>query len=213
MKQAKKKSIIDLFIQYVLDNGKNPDSVYQFCQANDLKEAEFYKEYASIKTIEKKVFANFYNYTLDLLSKNEAYQQYGPQEKLLSFYYTFFELLTANRSYVLLALNKDKYALKSLQKLSDLRIGFKAYAKSIFARNIASEIKNLEKVKSETFQEGAWVQLLILIKFWMEDESAGFEKTDIFIEKAVKATFDLVDNTPVESLIDLGKFLFKEIKN
>jgi translation initiation factor IF-3 len=55
--------------------------------------------------------------------------------------------------------------------------------------------------------------LLVLMKFWMEDKSTGFEKTDIFIEKAVKATFDLIENTPVQSLIDLGKFLYKEMKN
>jgi hypothetical protein len=213
MKQSKKKSILDLFLQSVLENGKNPESVYQFCKANDLSEADFYKEYSSLKAIEKKVFGNFFTYTIEMLTKNEAYQQYGPQEKLLSFYFTFFEVLTANRSYALIALNQEKISLKNLQKLSDLRFHFKDYAKSIFADNIASEIKNLEKIKSETFQEGAWVQLLILIKFWMEDKSAGFEKTDIFIEKAVKATFDLIENTPVQSLIDLGKFLYKEMKN
>lgn len=212
MKQGKKKSIIDLYIQFVVENGRNPETVFLFCKAYDLKESDFYKEYASFKTLEKQVFGQFYSYTLEMLANNEAYNQYGPQEKLLSFYFTFFEVLTANRSYVMLALDNDKNALKNLQKLSELRSHFKGYAKSIFANNIASDIKNLEKVKSETFQEGAWIQLLILLKFWIEDESANFEKTDIFIEKAIKATFDLLDATPVQSMIDLGKFLFKEMK-
>jgi ubiquinone biosynthesis protein COQ9 len=50
----------------------------------------------------------------------------------------------------------------------------------------------------------------MILKFWMEDESPAFEKTDIFIEKSVKASFELMNITPIESLIDLGKFLYKE---
>ena len=30
------------------------------------------------------------------------------------------------------------------------------------------------------------------------------------IEKSVKATFDLMDTTPLESLFDLGKFVWKD---
>lgn len=30
------------------------------------------------------------------------------------------------------------------------------------------------------------------------------------IEKTVKATFDVLDTTPLESLLDLGKFVWKE---
>ena len=60
------------------------------------------------------------------------------------------------------------------------------------------------------FSEGAWVQLLFLLKFWMEDKSAGFEKTDMAIEKSVHTVFELFDNTPLDSIIDFGKFLWKE---
>jgi hypothetical protein len=60
------------------------------------------------------------------------------------------------------------------------------------------------------FSEGAWVQLLFLLKFWMEDKSPGFEKTDMAIEKSVQTVFELFDNTPLDSIIDFGKFLWKE---
>jgi len=44
----------------------------------------------------------------------------------------------------------------------------------------------------------------------MEDSSPSFEKTDIYIEKSVKVSFELIDITPIDSLIDFGKFIFKE---
>ena len=44
----------------------------------------------------------------------------------------------------------------------------------------------------------------------MDDTSTSFEKTDIFIEKAVNTSFDILNITPLKSLIDFGKFIFKE---
>jgi hypothetical protein len=44
----------------------------------------------------------------------------------------------------------------------------------------------------------------------MDDSSSSFEKTDIFIEKSLKTSFDLIDTTPLKSIIDFGKFLYKE---
>ena len=62
----------------------------------------------------------------------------------------------------------------------------------------------------QALQESAWFQLMMTLKFWLDDSSASFEKTDLFIEKSVKASFELMNTTPLESLIDFGKFLFKE---
>jgi hypothetical protein len=44
----------------------------------------------------------------------------------------------------------------------------------------------------------------------MDDNSAKFESTDIVIEKSVNTVFDLFDSTPLESLLDFGKFMWKE---
>jgi hypothetical protein len=44
----------------------------------------------------------------------------------------------------------------------------------------------------------------------MDDNSAGFENTDIAIEKSVRAIFDVFDTQPLESVLDFGKFLWKE---
>ncbi|MFB0910922.1 MAG: TetR/AcrR family transcriptional regulator, partial [Flavobacterium sp.] len=44
----------------------------------------------------------------------------------------------------------------------------------------------------------------------VDDVSPKFEKTDIYIEKSVNLSFELMDTAPLDSLIDLGKFIFKE---
>ena len=71
----------------------------------------------------------------------------------------------------------------------------------------------LKSFQDKSLEELTWIQLLVILKFWMDDTSVGFEKTDVFIEKCVTTSFDLMDTTPLNSLMDLGKFLFKEKTN
>ena len=42
------------------------------------------------------------------------------------------------------------------------------------------------------------------------DTSKGFEKTDALIEKSVNVVFEVFDNTRLDTILDLGKFLWKE---
>ncbi|MEC8884447.1 MAG: TetR family transcriptional regulator C-terminal domain-containing protein [Bacteroidota bacterium] len=129
---------------------------------------------------------------------------------MLSFFYTFFEVLTANRSYVLFALQEQKNSLKSLAQLRDLRLKVREFASDLIEQD--NEIKSSRFTKNPVsiFSEGAWLQTLFLLKYWMEDNSARFEKTDVAIEKSVNAIFDVFNTTPLESVLDFGKFLFKE---
>jgi hypothetical protein len=163
-----------------------------------------------LEGLEKEIFKMFFTNTVDLLHKNEEYQQYDMKNKMLSFYFTFFEVLTANRSYVVEVLKIDRNPLKNLTQLSSLRESFKEYVSEILTDDYRIEVGKLQKFQEKTIQESAWIQLLLTIKFWKEDDSAAFEKTDIFIEKSVNASFELMNVAPMNHLIDLGKFLFKE---
>ena len=65
----------------------------------------------------------------------------------------------------------------------------------------------------KSVDESLWMQMVICVKFWMDDDSASLEKTDIFIEKSINTGFDLINVQPLKSVIDLGKFLFHEKMN
>tara|TARA_R110001632_G_scaffold63318_2_gene151416 strand:- start:73603 stop:74259 length:657 start_codon:yes stop_codon:yes gene_type:complete len=212
---AKKKNItendiISWYMEYVLDHNKQPSSVYSFAKECNFEEALFYKYYGSFEAVEKGIFNAFFNNTLILLEKSEDYDSFDARNKLLSFYYTFFENLTANRSYVVYALEGNKNQLKSLQALTELKKSFSGYIESLNIETLDLKEERLEKLQNRGLKESAWFQLLVTMKFWMDDTSTSFEKTDIFIEKSVKASFDLIDTTPLKSIIDFGKFLFKE---
>ena len=151
-----------------------------------------------------------FNKTIEALNNNQDYLGYDAKTKLISFYFTFFENLTTNRSIVFQILNDSKWPTNSIKKLEGLKDCFKSYIKSLEIESIQIPQVKLEDLKNKTITELAWGQMLVTLKFWMEDESPSFEKTDIFIEKSLQASFDIVSLTPFKNILDLGKFLFKE---
>lgn len=209
-KVISKEDIVSMYMDEVLEKGQKPKSVYHFAKENDFTEAEFYTFFGTLEGLEKEIFRLFFVNTVDLLHKNADYQEYDMKNKMLSFYFTFFEILTANRSYVLQSLKLDRNPLKNLVQLIALRESFKEYVAEILTDDYRLEVEKLQKFQEKGIQESAWLQLMMTIKFWMDDDSAAFEKTDIFIEKSVNASFELMNVAPLNHLIDFGKFLFKE---
>jgi len=209
-KKITQNDITSWYMDYVLDHNKNPSSVYIFAKENNFEESLFYNYYGSFEAIEKDIFKAFFNNTVTLLKNSEDYAEFDSRNKLLSFYYTFFENLTANRSYVVHAIAGNKNQLKSMTALTELKKSFSEYIENLNIQTIDLKQESLEKLQLRSLKESAWLQLLVTMKFWLDDTSSSFEKTDIFIEKSVKASFDLIDTTPLKSIIDFGKFLFKE---
>jgi hypothetical protein len=93
-----------------------------------------------------------------------------------------------------------------------MRRDFKEFIVNIIDENENMGVANLDKITKPVFSEGSWIQFLLILKFWMDDTSKSFEKTDIVIEKSVNTAVDIFNTKPLESLLDLGKFLWKENK-
>lgn len=213
---AKKKQpvtaeqIIDCYSQYVLERGSKPTSVYSLMHASGFSEADFYQHYASFSALESAYLSALFHHSLELIHQSADYAHYDAAQKLSSLYFTFIEMATANRSMVLYLLTESKNPMHSLEKLKPLRADFLKFVQQILQAPMATESKRLNEVQTKLVHEGAWIQFLSILKYWMDDTSAGFEKTDVFIEKSVQAAFDLVYHSPMKSVVDLGKFLWKE---
>lgn len=205
-----KDKIVSLYMNYRLENNEKPKSVYLFAKTNGFTETEFYSFFGTLESVEKEIFKMFLEKTIELIEKDPNYNTYDMKSKMLSFYFTFFEMLSANRSYVVMSLKEHQNQLKNLMQLSSLRIGFKNYITEIMTDEVRTQHEKFQNFQDKAIQETAWIQFLLTIKFWLEDESPAFEKTDIYIEKSVKLSFELMNIAPIDSLIDFGKFLFKE---
>ncbi|MFZ4462951.1 MAG: TetR family transcriptional regulator C-terminal domain-containing protein [Bacteroidales bacterium] len=202
------QSIMDAYKEHLLLQGKRPNSVFELCHMMGISEDEFYSYYASFDSLDKSIWAGFIQSTLDILQTSDEYMAYPVREKLLSFYYTYIEVVKKNRSYILFAGEK----------------GFDLLRKNVFDKShslfieytnqlIVEGYETAEVVKrpylSDKYAEALWVQFLFVLNFWMKDDSAAFEKTDAAIEKAVKLSFDLIGPGAVDSMMDMAKFIFQ----
>jgi hypothetical protein len=196
----------------VLSQNQTPKNVYLFCKENTIDESDFYSFFGSFDHVKQAIWIKFFENAVSAISKEELYATYTDKNKLLTLFYTLFEILTLNRSYVLFSLQERKNNFKNLKDLVLFRREFKEFIVTIIDENENQGIAKLDKITKPVFSEGAWIQFLLILKFWMDDTSKGFEKTDIIIEKSVNTVVDIFNTKPLESLIDLGKFLWKENK-
>jgi hypothetical protein len=202
--------MMDAYTKHLLLEGEAPKSVYQFTEKHKWKEKDFYDNYASFKDVESKVFLAFYEQALKMLNADKSFISFDAQNKLLGFYFTYFEILTANRSLVFLLLNEGKFSMQNFEMLQPFKNQFKEMISTLEIKGIDVKNDMLDKFQNTGISEGSWGQFLMTLKFWMNDTSKNFEKTDLFIEKSIRASFELMQTRPLQSVVDFGKFLFKE---
>ena len=205
-----KENLVTFYMDAVLDNNKVPKSVYSFAKMNHFEESEFYRFFGSFEALEAAIYELFFEKTMKTLEKSKEYKDYDAMNQLLSFYFTFFGNLTANRSYVSKSLQLEMGGLNQMKKLKTLRKKFIRFIDELDLGVINIKNKRLDDIKDSVVNESYWIQMLMTLKFWLDDDSADFEKTDLFIEKSIAASFELANTKPLKSVVDFGKFLFKE---
>lgn len=210
-KKLSKHDLLSFYMDHVLEHETHPKSVYKFAKNNNFKEQDFYQFYGSIKALRQDIWTQFYLNASQLLDNNEEVDAYSSREKMLTFFYTLFEIFTANRSYILYVLEEHNDQLKNLEQLKELRKHIKDFASELIEDDNDEKQNKILQKNTKLYSEGAWIQFLFLLKFWKDDNSANFEKTDVAIEKSVNTIFDVFDNTPLDKVFDFGKFIYKEV--
>lgn len=199
-----------LYIEFCL-SGDEHLNVYTFCKKAGIKESEFYKAYGSLESLKKEVFKIPFNETLSILQNDDSYKAYNAHEKILSFFYTWIQQLTEYRSF-LLQQEKTHHIQFYNQFCNAFQHEFDAYATNTINESIAKGEIPQRQYLDQTYSKALWGQLLFLFKFWLHDDSPGFDKTDAAIEKSVRVAFDLMGNSVVDSMFDFGRFMLGQFQ-
>ena len=205
----KKEIIQDAYMDYVLTHGVEPHSVYLFAKGLKLKEAEFYEHYNSFESISMDIWDSLFSKTKEMIEKQEVWDGYSIRERMLSFFYSFCELLKSFRSYVGYSFKAGIPGIKESAVLSSLKKSFLSFSDELITEGLDSGEILDRKFITDRYRDGLWLQFLFIVQFWIKDNSPGFEKTDEAIEKGVNLSFDLMARSPLDSLIDYSKFLIQ----
>lgn len=195
------------YIDYVLTNDEQPKSVYSFAKKLKISEADFYTFYGSFESIEKTIWVELTAETIDMIRQQEVWAQYSSRDRVLSFFYSYVELLKRHRSFIVYSLKKHPSKFTAPDVLSGVKPIFENFAEELINEGLESGELADRKFLTKRYKDALWIQFAFIVNFWINDDTAGFEKTDEAIEKGINVTFDLFQRSPLDNLFEYGKFL------
>lgn len=207
-----KAKILRAYHRHVLLHGTEPASVFAFCQDLEIEESEFYEYFNSFEQVEDSIWQALFEKVLSQIESDKDYVELSSRDKLLTFYYEFFQMMKEHRSYAMIRLEDPIAALgKTPKGLGQLKKDYKHWINGIISDGMHTEEVAGRSKLSESYDSLFWFQFLFLLNFWKRDKSKGFEKTDAAIEKSVNLSFDLIAKNALDSAFDFGKFLFQNL--
>lgn len=205
---AAKEDFQKAYIRLVLTTGK--PTVFALCESLGEEEASFYNHFSSTNQLEAEMWNDSFNRTWATLEDDTAFASYSSREKLLAFYFLWMEELKKNRSFFQWSFQQKDFPNPEPKALKPLRELFVQRAKLVVAEGQSQGEIAERGMLSDRYAHLLWMQGIFVLKFWLDDSSSHFERTDAAIEKSVNLAFDLMSKGALDSMLDFGKFLFQQ---
>lgn len=206
-KPMDKIALKNAYIHFLLNQNERPKNVFVFANELSINEADFYQFFASFESIEADVIATALEETITTI---ETEGKTDPKQALAQLYHSYFHKLTENRSLMLILLNGGQKNLQNLKKLTQIRTVYLSFIRSINLQISDFGNHTIGQIMHKSVAEVSWGQFIFTLNFWINDSSENFEKTHILIDKCINTGFDLLNKSTIESIVDLGQFLFTD---
>lgn len=206
---ATKEKITKAYIEFELLNGRAPHSVFELCKKLKIEESIFYKSFSSLNAIREEILVNTLSTTFEIIENDTEYPAYSAREKALSIFYTLFAQLEKNRSYFLAKYSSIKEAPHQFKEWDSFMKTLDSHLNEVIQEAKSSQEIVDRPLIGEHYHKGFKLVFSYLFRVWINDTSEGFSTTDAAIEKSVNLSFDLLATSPLDSMLDFGKFALK----
>lgn len=204
------KDIQVAYLDFVTQSSRRPNSARELCEETELDLEFFNQHFKNLVAVEKSLWLNWFEETLEVLESSEEYAQYSAQERLFAFLYTWLETMEPHVEYIKLAPRYFNVFRPDELVLSSFKKSYLAYTADLAELAKATgELLNrpvVEKIYPETF----WLQLVFTLNYWLKDDSEDKAKTDEAIERSVSLAFEWMGRNPLDSIFEFGKFLLEK---
>jgi hypothetical protein len=204
---SRKDQILRAYIDFVLNENRQPPSVYTFSKGLGFSESEFYQNYSSFGAVEADFWVQVFERTRGKTTMDLAWERLRFRERVLLFAFTLTQNLLAERSFALFTLKQNRAGERAQGIWRRFHDAFHSFFEPLVSGAIESgELMN-RRLLRDRYVDAIWAQTLFVLRFWAQDSSDGFERTDEAIEKGFNLTIDLMSRSAVDNVIDYGKFL------
>ena len=68
--------LINLYMDYVLENGEEPRSIYKFTREHGITQGEFYNFFGSFEGLKSGIWESFFSNTIEVMQVSKEYQTF-----------------------------------------------------------------------------------------------------------------------------------------
>jgi hypothetical protein len=198
--------IIEHYSNHLREHGHPPQSVFRFCKELEIAESDFFRTFGSLEAVESELWRAMIERVIGSVSAGPEWESFGARQRTLAFLFAFLEASLDVRS-LLLTRRELFRPLCRNHAITGFAHAHKRFTADVIAKgqetNEVAERGPIAAIYPEVFL----THLLAVIEFHLADTSAGFERTDAFVEKSVNLAFDLIRAQAVDSAFDLVRFL------
>lgn len=174
------------------------------------KESE--KTFETVVAEPKALFAHimesYITETLQVLEEDENYIEMSVREKLLSFYFVFINQLKGDEEFLKTVFSPKQFQLlKSVREA--MRLSFMEFIEHLIQEGIVNEEIKSRMVLDKIYSMALEKDLIIVLKFWLKDESEEKAKTDELIERLVNLEMNALGPNFLDDLIGIGKMMLE----
>jgi len=185
--------------------GETEINTYTISRKAEITEKEFFEHFTSAEDVGRKVWTNIGDSVIEALSGSELYNSYPPRQKILSYYFTFFEIALNERTFIERTAESSKYTRA-------YKDSFKTFIGDIVQEGIAMEDIKERLSLSNYYPEVLWDLHMKLIRFWMNDQSDKFVETEKAVEMFSRVPLELMGPNLLDSVFDTLKFQVSQFK-
>jgi hypothetical protein len=202
--------VLDAYKRYVTQTGQEPQTLAQFCLWAKLPLGEVESIFDSPTAIEQTIWEGYLESTLAEITSQAVYEEYSVREKLLSFYYTLFEVLRPDRTFAVWRLEYWSIWNPNPPALSTFQEQYEQYLTALVGEGIATGEIESRMVLGDKYAGWHRYQLRYLLTYWAEDQSEALQNADEAVEKAVNLGFDLMGKNVLDTALDFAKFWWQK---
>lgn len=183
----------------MLVKGDEEINSFTLSKRAEVSEKEFFELFTSPDDVARRIWSNIGKAVAETLHGSDLYNSYPPRQKVLSYYFTFFEVALTERMFIELSFKHKKL-------LSVYQTEFKEFMRDVVQEGIANDDIKERLSLSNYYPEVLWELQLRLISFWLNDSSENFTDTEKAVEIYSRVPLELMGHNILDSVLETVKF-------
>lgn len=164
---------------------------------------------AGWRKLEAAILRQRFDAALRLLSSDAGAANYSTPETLLALFFTWFEQMGDLQPFIQALQRVEPQPVLGENYLAEVKPAFLDLMKGLVAEGVEQGLIARRWGATSFYPDLFWAKAALLMRFWLYDNSPGFERTDAAIEKTLRFLFDLIQPNALDSGTDLFRFLFR----